>query len=154
MLRLVARFVGINNRACLVRLQKTHAPMATVTLFTSIIELFLLYTSGPTVLTNRRVGLHEPLFWMQKGKKANSTKWNEVMNLFNETKLWICFQNTKVPTLVHRLQIMSIRPIRLTTPSGENHVFNFAHQGFHKRSHRRFYFIQLGGFIAKSMSSS
>ena len=55
MLRLVARFVGTNNQACLVRLQKTHAPMAMVTLLTSIIEVFLLYTSGPTVLTNERV---------------------------------------------------------------------------------------------------
>ena len=41
MLRLVAMFVGMNNQACQVRLQKTHAPMATVTLLTSIIEVSL-----------------------------------------------------------------------------------------------------------------
>ena len=55
MLKLVARFVGTNNRACLVRLQKTHAPTTMVTLLTSIIEVFPLYTVGPMVLTNRRV---------------------------------------------------------------------------------------------------
>ena len=44
---------------------------------------------------------------------------------------------------------MSIRLIRLTTPLGKNHIFNFAHQGFCKRSHSRFYFIQLRGFIAR-----
>ena len=103
MLRLVAMFTGTNNRACLVRLQKTHAPMAMVTLLTSIIEIPLLYTSGPMALTNGRVGLHEHHFLMQKGKNQN--KQNEIVNLFNETKLRICFQKMKVPTLVHRLQI-------------------------------------------------
>ena len=43
---------------------------------------------------------------------------------------------------------MSIRLIRLTTLPGENRIFNFAGQGFRKRSHRRFYFIQLRGFVA------
>ena len=59
MSRLVTRFVGIDKQACLVRLQKTHAPTAMVTLLTSIIEISPLYTSGPTVLTNGRIGLHK-----------------------------------------------------------------------------------------------
>ena len=75
-LRLAARFMGINKRACLVRLQKTHAPMAMITLLTSIIKISLLYTSGPTVLTNGRVGLHEHLFLNAKRKE----------NKFNQTK--------------------------------------------------------------------
>ena len=97
--------MGTNNQACLVRLQKTHALMATITLLTSIIEVSLLHTSGPTILMNGRVRLHEPLFRIQKGKKASSIKQNEIANLFNEMKLRICFQNTKVSTLVHRLQV-------------------------------------------------
>ena len=78
MLRLVAMFVGMNNQACQVRLQKTHAPMATVTLLTSIIEVYLLYTSGPTVLTNRRVRLYKHLFPNAKREesKFNQTKQN------------------------------------------------------------------------------
>ena len=71
--------------------KKTHAPTAMVTLLTSIIEIPLLYTSGPTVLMNGRVGLHKHLFRMQKGKKASSTKQNEITNLPNEMKLRICF---------------------------------------------------------------
>ena len=68
--RLVARFVGTNNRACLVRLQKTHAPTAMITLLTGIIEVLLLYTSGFMVLMNGRVGLHEPFFSKyEKGRK-------------------------------------------------------------------------------------
>jgi len=105
MLRLAARFMGTNNRACLVRLQKSHAPMTIVTLLTGTIEIPLLYTSGPMALTNGRVGLHEHLFLDAKGKKASSMKQNKIANLFNETKLQIYFQKTKVPTLVHRLQI-------------------------------------------------
>ena len=87
MLGLVARFVGTNNRACLIRLQKTHASTATVTLLTSIIEVSLLHASSPRVLMNGKVGLHEPFFLIQKGKKASSIKQNEITNLFNETKL-------------------------------------------------------------------
>ena len=58
--------------------KKTHAPMATVTLLTSIIEVSLLYTSGPTVLMNGRVELHEPLFSNVKReeRKFNQTKQN------------------------------------------------------------------------------
>ena len=105
MLRLAARFMGTNNRACLVRLQKAHAPMAMVILLTGTIKIPLLYTSGPTALANGRVRFQEHLFRMQKGKKASSIKRNEIVNLFNQTKLQIYFQKTKVPTLVHRLQI-------------------------------------------------
>ena len=44
--------------------------MATVTLLTSIIEVSLLHTSGPMVLMNGRVGLHEPFFFeYKKGRK-------------------------------------------------------------------------------------
>ena len=37
-LRLAARFVGTDKRACPVRLQEAYAPMAMVSLLTSIIE--------------------------------------------------------------------------------------------------------------------
>ena len=75
---LAARFVGTNNQVCLVRLQKTHAPTAMVTLLTSIIEISLLYTSGPTVLMNGRIGSHEHLLSNAKREesKFNQTKQN------------------------------------------------------------------------------
>ena len=62
----------------MVRLQKTHAPTAMVTLLTSIIEIPLLYTSDPMALTNRRVGLYEHLFLNAKREesKFNQTKQN------------------------------------------------------------------------------
>ena len=57
---------------------KTHAPMAMVTLLTSIIKISLLYTSGPTVLMNGRVRLHKHLFSKAKREesrfKTNETK--------------------------------------------------------------------------------
>ena len=68
-LRLAARFVGIDKQACLVRLQKTYAPTAMVTLLTTIIKISPLYTSGLTVLMNGRVGSHKPFSRMQKGRK-------------------------------------------------------------------------------------
>ena len=77
-LRLAARFVGADKRACLVRLQKAHAPTATVTLLTSIIEISPLYTSGPMVLMNGRVGLHKPFFldYKREESKLKRTKQN------------------------------------------------------------------------------
>ena len=82
----MARLVGTDKRACLVRLQKAHAPTATVTLLTSIIEISPLYTSGPMVLTNGRVGSHKPFFSIAKGKKVSSNERNKIMNMFSDTK--------------------------------------------------------------------
>ena len=52
-LRLAARFVGTDKRACLVRLQKAHAPMAMVTLLTSMIKVSLLHL-GPYGLNKQK----------------------------------------------------------------------------------------------------
>ena len=77
-LRLAARFVGADKRACWVRLQKGHAPMAMVTLLTSTIKISPLYTSGPTVLMNGKIRSHKPFFSKAKGKKVSSNERNKI----------------------------------------------------------------------------
>ena len=72
--RLATRFVGRDKQACLVRQQKAHALRAIVTLLTSIIKISPLYTLGPMVLTNGRVGSHKPFFSISKGKKVRSNE--------------------------------------------------------------------------------
>ena len=49
-----------------------------ITLLTRIIEISPLYTSGPMVLMNERVGSHKPFFLNAKGKKVRSNEQNKI----------------------------------------------------------------------------